>query len=907
MPSVNIAPVVRPQFFDNNAAPASGGSLLTYQAGSSTPLATFTDSTGTVANPTTISLNARGEPANAIWLAAGLAYKFVYKDPDGVTVWTEDYVRGVNDTTDSASEWQTSGLTPTYLSASSFSIQGDQTSTFQVGRRVKAATSGGTRYGAITRSTFSAGATTVVVSLDSGALDSGLSSVDYARLSASSPSVPAVLVGSTYRQPADKFRERVSVLDYGAAGDGTTDDTSSLQAALDAAYAQGRPLHWPKGTYYTGTLTYKGQALYGDGKGRTIIKGKAGQDVFYAPDPSTSETGSLTSFPEYMVCRDMTLRVDNSAALSLPSAFNRPLFPATAWAASTAYQEGQWVTNSSGKVYYCFTSGTSSASEPTHTSGIAKDGTVRWVFIESAQIYVGNAAFAFPLASGTDPHSVIFHPEFKNVRIEVTGTQYANSACAIFSQRAFYDARFEDVTPRFTKFGIINVPPTTNYASYEFSPDGCDFSKCDFYNTYPLVIYNPSYATANALQLYSASSGDRGLFLLNYKGLARIAAVGCTFEAYYCEPNSATTVAISHIMGERHIFNGGALKSASGTGYINWLGNACEVNGTYIGNDPSASCLTVIGNRNDFSLRASNLSVATDLGFGNRVTTTILDNVGVFESDRRWFVNAPRAYGNIKTGEFATDGMASVPFVSKTDLFITPGDIAWESPVTAPSITIDSTLESGHYATLPANGGGYFSILNRVQASIGTRFPKSKVRFYVKIRAASGTPTQALTIATGAGGTTRGSGSLPLTTSWQVLSVDADLDAATGGDKVQPTFANTSTNVAVDIAWLAVRPIPVDLVPRVGTNVGDAAATLTVGSSEMTQVWSTALTTDRAVTLSTTGAYNGAKFRVVRTAAATGASNLNVGTGPLKALAAGQWCDVEYSGSAWMLTAYGSL
>ena len=93
----------------------------------------------------------------------------------------------------------------------------------------------------------------------------------------------------------------------------------------------------------------------------------------------------------------------------------------------------------------------------------------------------------------------------------------------------------------------------------------------------------------------------------------------------------------------------------------------------------------------------------------------------------------------------------------------------------------------------------------------------------------------------------------------------------------------------------------------VSADNGDAAATLTVATSEITQVWNTPLTVDRAVTLSTTGAYNGAVFHIVRTAAATGAYNLNVGTGPLKALATGTWCEVKYDGSAWMLTAYGTL
>lgn len=94
--------------------------------------------------------------------------------------------------------------------------------------------------------------------------------------------------------------------------------------------------------------------------------------------------------------------------------------------------------------------------------------------------------------------------------------------------------------------------------------------------------------------------------------------------------------------------------------------------------------------------------------------------------------------------------------------------------------------------------------------------------------------------------------------------------------------------------------------PAVSADRGDAAVTIQNQVDEPTQYFNTPLTTNRAVTLSTTGA-TGGQFRIVRSAAATGGSSLNVGTGPLKALAAGQWCDVEWNGSAWVLTAFGSL
>lgn len=89
-------------------------------------------------------------------------------------------------------------------------------------------------------------------------------------------------------------------------------------------------------------------------------------------------------------------------------------------------------------------------------------------------------------------------------------------------------------------------------------------------------------------------------------------------------------------------------------------------------------------------------------------------------------------------------------------------------------------------------------------------------------------------------------------------------------------------------------------------SVGDNDVTATVGSSAPVILYGSALTTNRTVTLSTTGAINGDRFRVVRTGGDTGGP-WTVSVGGLKSLSQNTWSDVEYTGSSWILTGYGSL
>jgi len=176
--------------------PANGAKLFTYVAGSSTKEATFTDEAGVTPQTNPIILDSRGEPAQPIWLTEGIAYKFVFTTPDDTDpptspIRTIDNITGINDTSIAVSQWVDSGLIPTYVSATQFTVPGDQTSRFQVNRRLKLLVTAGTVYGYISNAVYGA-LTTVTVVLDSGVLDTGLSDVQLGIITPINTSLPKI-------------------------------------------------------------------------------------------------------------------------------------------------------------------------------------------------------------------------------------------------------------------------------------------------------------------------------------------------------------------------------------------------------------------------------------------------------------------------------------------------------------------------------------------------------------------------------------------------------------------------------------------------------------------------------------------------------------------------------------------
>jgi len=111
MASVLLSSVgVGQQFFDNNGVPLAGGLIYTYQAGSSTPLVTYTDNGGTTANANPIVLDSSGRVPNEIWLLSGYSYKFIIQSASGASLISLDNLYGILQTAPAVTNTVPSGL-----------------------------------------------------------------------------------------------------------------------------------------------------------------------------------------------------------------------------------------------------------------------------------------------------------------------------------------------------------------------------------------------------------------------------------------------------------------------------------------------------------------------------------------------------------------------------------------------------------------------------------------------------------------------------------------------------------------------------------------------------------------------------------------------------------------------------
>lgn len=202
------------QFFDNNGVPLAGGLLYSYTAGTTTPAVTYTSSTGLIANTNPIVLDSAGR-VNEVWLTTGSTYKFVLKTSAGVTLGTYDNIVGVNDVSS--------------IAALLTAFEADLANTSNVAK--------------------------------------GDALVGFHQSNSSGN-----LTGSVGKTVHQKFQEMVSVKDFGAVGDDSTNDTAAIQACATYCFANNIAMYIPAGTYKITTAIAASCSIRGDGPKVSIIK-----------------------------------------------------------------------------------------------------------------------------------------------------------------------------------------------------------------------------------------------------------------------------------------------------------------------------------------------------------------------------------------------------------------------------------------------------------------------------------------------------------------------------------------------------------------------------------------------------------------------------------------------------------
>jgi len=272
--AVNLSPVggVAAQFFTNSGVILSGGKLDTYLAGTTTRAVTYTSAGGTTAWTNPINLNSAGRVPGSgeIWLTDGIQYKFVLSDVNDVLIATYDNISGINSNFvnfTNAQEIQTATASQTVFTLTTMQYQPGTNS-------LSVFVDGVNQYGPGAQYAFvETDATTVtfVTGLHVGAsvkfTTSAINAASYGDAFQISYTPP--YVDSVATNVGDKLAQTVSVMDFGAVGDGSTDDTNAIQAAVDAAkevffppgvYVVSSPIDLPNGTWLTGVGGFQNTA-----------------------------------------------------------------------------------------------------------------------------------------------------------------------------------------------------------------------------------------------------------------------------------------------------------------------------------------------------------------------------------------------------------------------------------------------------------------------------------------------------------------------------------------------------------------------------------------------------------------------------------------------------------------------
>lgn len=317
--TVILAPLAKQQF-NQNGVPLAGGKLFVYNAGTTTKTLTYTDGTGDTPNTNPIILDSNGQCG--IWLLTTGSYKFVLSpandtDPPTNPFWTVDNVAtgqgaAVGNMTDELGSGGTAGfaasvdftpgtttqltLSQNYGSSSNLWVAFDDAE-----QGADQFSLGGTGNTTLTftaaipvgvNKVYVKGGTALTIGTPGNGTVFDAQVATGAAIQSSKISFLSTLSGAVAYSLQAKLSQIVSVKDFGAKGDGTTDDTAAIQAAITAVEVNGGSVYFPPGKYKTtSTLTISNGfiRLFGPGKQiATIAANFASGDTLVIGSPTSA-------------------------------------------------------------------------------------------------------------------------------------------------------------------------------------------------------------------------------------------------------------------------------------------------------------------------------------------------------------------------------------------------------------------------------------------------------------------------------------------------------------------------------------------------------------------------------------------------------------------------------------------
>ena len=296
------------------------------------------------------------------------------------------------------------------------------------------------------------------------------------------------------------------------------DNHAQLEAAVDAAYVQGRALYFPalnpKGPtiYKTSTLVWKGVSMYGPvcgGVGNysfsamggcVVIEGMPGQDIFASRSPT--ESGYIAPNRGF-VLRDLTFALDDSVDVSRTLGSRRQL--------------GQQITKSQ---------------------------------------TCGNAAIAIPIVNGAfarsdpGPNGAVV----SRVIFISASRKAQHHSCGFYTNAFPYDTLWEKVNFSRLWAGYIDAPPPANPDTQDWASDG-DSWRDETFNgdIFPFVEYNSVAAKIDRWDIYPPDGGY-GPIILGFKALNRSSSWRWEINDLYIEPEPGSQIPL-WLMGNDFVLN----------------------------------------------------------------------------------------------------------------------------------------------------------------------------------------------------------------------------------------------------------------------------------------------------------------------------------------------------------------